>query len=182
MTFRTSKADCSDVRRQRGAYAVEYAFIFPLYFLLFYGALAYGMIFTMRLSLQHAAEEGARAALQYQRIAPGDPVQTQVGLREVRARQVAAARASWMNGLAIPTVAAEICPVGTDCLPNTGSTVSDEVDCGTDLGTGCQVVVTVTYPYSTNPVFPALPGLGLLLPSSLQGRARVLLDGRSLTL
>jgi Flp pilus assembly protein TadG len=179
MNHRRSQLLPKALPSQRGSHAVEYAIIFPIFFLLFYGAFAYGMIFTMRLSLQHAAEEGARAALRYQQMAPG---QNQITLRETVARQVAAAMVDWMDGLAVPTVRAEICTIGTDCLPTAGSTVADDIACGEDLTTGCQIVVSVVYPYSSKPVFPSLPGLDLLLPTSLQGRARVLLDGRALNL
>jgi hypothetical protein len=43
-------------RRQGGATAIEFAFVLPIMFVLFYGALTYGLIFLMRMSLQHERE------------------------------------------------------------------------------------------------------------------------------
>lgn len=169
-------------RRQGGAYAVEYAFIFPVFFLLFYATLAYGMIFTMRLGLQHAAEEGARAALRFPDVLPG---QNQLVLRSEEAARVAQFRASWLDGLSQPDVDAQICQIGAagDACAEGGATGPLDVgDCGELLDESCQVVVTVTYNYAQNPVFPSLPGFGLLFPDNLQGRARALLDGRALNL
>lgn len=52
-------------RRQRGVYALEWAIIFPVFFMLLYGIISYGLTMLVRESMQHAAEEGARAALRY---------------------------------------------------------------------------------------------------------------------
>ena len=50
-------------RRQRGATAVEFAIIFPLFFVICYAIICFGMIFVIQQSLTFAASEGARAAL-----------------------------------------------------------------------------------------------------------------------
>ncbi|MGQ0618725.1 MAG: TadE/TadG family type IV pilus assembly protein [Panacagrimonas sp.] len=181
MKFRKRKAETS-IRRQAGAYAMEYALVFPVFFAMLYGTLAYGMIFTMRLSLQHAAEEGVREALRYQ--APGGSGLSQITLRETAAESVARTAASWISNVGTLTVVADVCPIAFDCLPNPDATarLADNIVCGEGLTDGCQVIVTVEYPYSTSPIFPSLPGFGVLFPARLQGRARVLLDGRALTL
>lgn len=167
------------IRRQAGAHAVEFALIFPVFFALLYGTLAYGLIFAMRLGLQHAAEEGARAALSYQ--LPTTPADTQIGLRESAAAVVATTAAKWIAGLGGIEVASEICPITeTNCQPVFGAERDDSIACGTTLADGCQVVVTVEFPYDEHPIFPAIPGFGLLMPSSIQGRARAVLDGRAL--
>ncbi|KLU20452.1 pilus assembly protein TadE, partial [Caballeronia mineralivorans PML1(12)] len=46
--------------------AVEFAIVFPLFFLVFYAIVTYSMIFVAQQSLTLAASEGARAALRYQ--------------------------------------------------------------------------------------------------------------------
>lgn len=168
-------------RQQGGAYAVEYAFVFPIFFLLLYGTLAYGMIFTMRLGLQHAAEEGARAALRFPEL-PSDPDLNQLQRREAEAERIAGIRASWLNGLAVPTTRAEICLTGVagdPCAQSLSGGPAEVDDCA---GINCQIVVTVTYSYADNPVFPSLPGFGLIFPATLQGRARAVLDGLTLSL
>lgn len=178
MRFRERKVD-TGIRRQAGAYAIEYALVFPVFFALLYGTLAYGMIFTMRLGLQHAAEEGARAALRYQLPVPG---LTQLTLREAAAETVARTAADWLSSMGTLTVVADVCPVAFNCLPNPDPTtkLADNIVCGEGVADGCQVVVTVEYPYNTSPVFPSLPGFGVIFPTRLQGRARLRLDGRAL--
>ncbi|AXK65349.1 TadE family protein [Burkholderia sp. IDO3] len=52
-------------RRQRGATAVEFAMVFPLFFVIAYSIISFGMIFVIQQSLTLAASEGARAGLSY---------------------------------------------------------------------------------------------------------------------
>lgn len=156
--------------------------MFPVFFALFYGTILYGMVFTTRLSLQHAAEEGARAALRYQTPVAG---QTQLQLRRTEAVRIAGTQTAWLNNIQAPHICAYVCLAGANCpaaaaIPPATCSVQTIPSCGNDLSTSCQVVVTVTYPYSTRPIIPGLPGFGLLVPTSLQGRAHTLLDGRSL--
>lgn len=164
---------------QFGAYAVEYALIFPVFFALLYGTLAYGFIFTMRMGLQHAAEEGAREALRYQVATnPGD---TQIALREAAAETVARVAATWIQNMGSLTVKADVClQTDLNCLPTSGAAEQpDTLDCGETLAEGCQIVVTVEFPYQSHPVFPSV--LGLVMPATLQGRAHALLDGRAMS-
>lgn len=167
---------------QRGAHAMEYALVFPVFFALLYGTILYGMVFTTRLSLQHASEEGARAALRYQTPAAGF---TQLQLRIAEATRIAATQTAWLNGFQAPQICAYVCLAGIPCpaaaaVPPATCSTQTAPACGEDLSTSCQIVVTVTYPYSTRPIIPGLPGFGVLVPTSLQGRAHALLDGRSL--
>lgn len=180
MRFREKHGSPGIQRQQGGAYAVEYAIVFPIFFMLLYGTLAYGTIFSMRLGLQHAAEEGARAALRYQQTS--EPEELQITLREAAAEAVALTRASWMSSMGTLNVAADICPVSVECLPTLGNKLSDDVVCGETFLDGCQVVVAVNYPYASQPIFPSIPGLGLIFPENIQGRARLLVDGRALGL
>lgn len=167
------------IRRHAGSYAVEYALIFPVFFVLLYGTIAYGLIFAMRLGLQHAAEEGARAALRYQ--LPTNPGDSQITLRESAAAVVATTAADWVAGLGSVEVSAEVCLISdTDCLPVFGTERDDNVDCGDTLADGCQIVVKVDFPYDASPIFPSIPGFGLLMPSTISGRARAVLDGRAM--
>lgn len=148
-------------RRQRGVYAVEYALVFPIFFVLIYAVLSYGIVFAVRLGMQNAAEDGARAGLRY-----CTPALT---CREAAARTVAQSRVDWLPAVAAPV--ARTCPIGVDCAVSVTS-------CGTTLPTRCQIVVTIDYDYASNPIAPPLPGFGFLLPDKLQGRASVLLvDG-----
>jgi len=173
--------------RQQGSTAIEFAVTFPMLFVLFYAILSYGMIFLVRLGLQHAAEDGARAALRYQTVtytvgsSQQQREQQQLQARLAAAQTVALTQANWIkSGTIIPTVVAVVCPigantVGTDCSGYTNTTPT----CGSDLGSSCQVVVTVTYSYGTAPFIPPLLPFNLLVPTTLSGQARVLVDGRS---
>lgn len=168
-------------RRVRGAHAVEYALVFPVFFALLYGTLAYGFIFAMRMGLQHAAEEGAREAIRYQ--IPPSPGDTQIALREAAAETVARTAANWLESMGSLNVKADVCLQGElNCLPTVGGAEQpDTLTCGDTLAETCQIVVTVEFPYATHPIFPSVPGLGLVMPTTLQGRARALLDGRALS-
>lgn len=82
-------------RRQRGATAIEFAILFPMFFLILYGIITYGMIFAAQQSLTLAATEGARAALNYQ------VAQTQsaaLGLRAAAACTAANNLTGWLVG------------------------------------------------------------------------------------
>ena len=83
-----------------------------------------------------------------------------------------------MGGL---TVKADVClQSNLNCLPTAGAAEQpDTLDCGETLVDGCQIVVTVEFPYQAHPIFPSV--LGLAMPTTLQGRAHALLDGRSMS-
>jgi Flp pilus assembly protein TadG len=52
------------VRRQHsGAAAVEFAFVFPILFLLIYGVIVYSYVFVLQESITYAAQESAEAAV-----------------------------------------------------------------------------------------------------------------------
>ena len=145
-------------RIQRGVYAVEFAFVFLLFFALLYASLCFGLLFAFRAGLQNAAEDGARAALRYQVDRPS---------RTARATAVALQRtAGWLP--VTPTVAAQVCSVESNqCVAPV---------CSLDWSQRCQIVVTVT----AGGLRRLMPALNLALPDTLTGRATVLLDGRSL--
>lgn len=49
--------------RQLGAAAVEFAFVFPLLFLLIYGVIVYSYVFVLQESIAYAAQKAAEAAV-----------------------------------------------------------------------------------------------------------------------
>jgi Flp pilus assembly protein TadG len=161
-------------KRQTGATAIEYAIAFPVFFTLFYAILTYGFIFLARLGLQHAAEDGARAALRYPANIPQGVTELQI--RQSQAELVSRQQISWLQS---PTVDVSICTIGADdCSGKTIDTSCSQA-AAYDFTPRCQVVVTVDYPYQQKPIVPLLPvpGFGLLVPANLQGSAKVLLDG-----
>lgn len=50
-------------RAQRGAAAVEFAFVFPVLFLLIYGVIVYSYVFVLQESINYAAQQAAEAAV-----------------------------------------------------------------------------------------------------------------------
>lgn len=192
--------------RQDGATAIEFALVLPVMFVLFYGALTYGLIFLARMSLQHAAEDGARAALRYpeqscaeamgRACSVAERTQHQYASRLIAAYSTATEQARWMNlqsGQTPLSVTSRICRAGIDCSGDVGSETvvacdaadcapGTPPDCGTGLASSCQIVVTVVYDYEASPFVPRALGMGLVTPERMSAQARLLLDGRALAL
>jgi len=151
-------------RAQRGVYAIEFAFVFLIVFALLYAVICYGFLLTMRMSLQNAAEEGARAGLRYQ---------SGLNTRKEIARGVAVDRSGWLPASlkANLDVVADICIAGADDCQQ------EEPDCRLAWSNRCQMVVTVTVD-GIEALFPAFPSFAV--PDRVAGKASMLLDGRSL--
>lgn len=49
--------------RQRGGAVIEFAFVFPILFLLIYGTVVYGYVFVVNESIHYAAKEAAESAV-----------------------------------------------------------------------------------------------------------------------
>ena len=148
-------------RRERGVYAIEFAFVFLIFFSLIYGIICYAVIFTFRSGLQNAAEDGARAALRHE---------TAFNSRCVTAKNVALARSTgWLP--VTPAINAEIRGAGTATCPGTLALKQCK-----DSPADCQIVVTITARGMTQ-VFPIFT---FVMPDVLIGQASVLLDTRGL--
>jgi Flp pilus assembly protein TadG len=154
---------CAGLRRQRGVYAIEFAFVYLLFFALVYATICYGVLFTLRAGLQHAAEDGARAALRHQQVASGA---SPLPLKQAQAAQTAAMRvAGWFA--TAPVVVARI------CQPDTGDCATPS--CGASWAQRCQIMVTVT----ASGFNQMMPVLSFAMPDTLVGQASMLLDGRA---
>ena len=162
---------------QRGVYAIEFGIVFLFLFAALYALLCYGILFAVRLGLQNAAEEAARAGLRYQ---------PTVAQRLSAARAEANLRLNWMKYPAV--LSTQVCQVGASgrfCTDGTALT-----QCRSSADSLCQIVVSISYaPYAdkTRPWLPPLPDP--LLPDggrttaektafTLNGRASMLLDHR----
>ncbi|KVD39787.1 pilus assembly protein TadE [Burkholderia ubonensis] len=146
----TQRQPCAR-RRQRGATAVEFALVFPLFFVIFYALVSYGLIFAIQQNLTLAATEGARAALNYVPEANGQGAQA-LQDRASAARRAAQNLTRWLPNVVVPA-------------PSSAA-------CSYDASMYC-VTVTVTYPYAQYPLVPSLPLLGFVLPSALTSTATV---------
>lgn len=136
-------------RHQSGAAAVEFAFIFPILFMLTYGIVVYGYIFFLNQSVNYAAQQGAEAAVA---VDAGDD-----GFEELRQERVVEAvndTLRWLPG-----------------TQRTRVTVCDGGTCPVDDDT---ITVEVKFLLSTPGwLFPAvvLPGIGAVPPMPTQLRA-----------
>lgn len=148
-------------RGQKGVYAIEFAFVFLIFFALIYGIICYAVIFTLRSGLQNAAEDGARAALRHE---------TAFNSRCTTAKDVALAKSTgWLP--VKPSIDAEIRGAGAAPCPGTLALKQCK-----DSPADCQIVVTVTARGMTQ-IFPILT---FAMPDVLTGQASVLLDARGL--
>ncbi|GGO88753.1 hypothetical protein GCM10011348_44940 [Marinobacterium nitratireducens] len=50
---------------QRGAAGIEFVLVFPVFFLIFYAIVNYGLIFSANQMLQYSAEEGLRKSVSF---------------------------------------------------------------------------------------------------------------------
>jgi Flp pilus assembly protein TadG len=145
---------------QRGTATIEFAIVFPVFFLVLYAIITYSMVFLTQQSLTAAAEEGARAALVWQNAATDG---TALSARATQACSRAATVVSWLPVAATCTNAISAAP--------SGCTNNPAMDC---------IQVTLTYAYGTNPLVPLLPLLDLAVPQSLTGQATVQIDPENL--
>lgn len=58
-----SKQQHPERRPQRGAAAVEFAFVFPVLFLLVYGVIVYSYVYVLQQSITYSAQQSAEAAV-----------------------------------------------------------------------------------------------------------------------
>ncbi|MEK6348329.1 MAG: TadE family protein [Burkholderia sp.] len=143
---------CAPRRRSnRGSMSVEFALIFPLFFMVLYSVVTYGLIFAAQQNLTLAATEGARAALNYQ---VSTTPQAALSARAAAACTAATNLVGWLSGV--------------NCTSTSAGT------CSYDASMYC-IKVTLSYPYSTKPLISPLPLVGMLLPvpSALVGSATV---------
>ena len=61
----------TNVWRQRGTAAVEFALVFPFLFIVTYGAIIYSYVFVLRQALTFAAQEAAESVVNVQPGVPG---------------------------------------------------------------------------------------------------------------
>lgn len=137
--------------KQHGVYAVEWAIVFPVFFVLVYAIVSYGLVFLVRESMQNAVEDGARAALRYQ---------TMPSERLAMAKAVVQQKLTWL-------------PSG---LQPQAEEIQATLECLAEGERRCFIHVQLLIPYGKNPLAPAIPGLGLLMPEFLKASASVLVS------
>ncbi len=81
-------------KRERGAVAVEFAFVFPILLLLVYGVITYSYLFFVTTAVHYAAQVGAEAAVA---VAPDDDEDDYTTRVYAAAEAAARQSLSWMT-------------------------------------------------------------------------------------
>jgi Flp pilus assembly protein TadG len=144
---------------ERGAALIEFAFAFPVFFLLIYALLAYGILFTLQQSMVLAAEEGVRAAIALDPDHSGYPIDYPTAVTTT-ARDEARSRLQWL-------------PSHYSAVFDKDENLKVTFDPATRL-----LTLEVVYPETTtgdNQIIPliVLPGLGEIppMPEALRAEA-----------
>lgn len=143
--------------KDRGAALVEFSIVAMLLMFFIYGIAAYGLLLSTKNSLTHAATEGARAALSVSDL----PSATLDARRITQAKNTVATRLGFLGS---NYDAADTTATIAACNP---ADAADTTRC---------ITVVVTYPWSTRPLIPQLPGMGLGTPDNLRATAVVRLS------
>lgn len=147
---------------QTGAAAIEFALLFTLFFVVFYALVSYAIVMLLQQGLEHAAEEGARAAIAV------DPL------------AYTSTSAYLSNGIQ-PQVKSTVA-TALDWLPSKAKTKVLGINNGNVTATmsGDVLTVTLTYAsYASDPLLPVLtfPVIGQVpqVPTDLTGKAVITL-------
>jgi Flp pilus assembly protein TadG len=128
---------------------VEFAFVVLLLIALLYGIISYGLVLAAQSTITQAAADAARSGI----------VVTPAAAAVTTAEGEAANDVGWMGkGCHEHDVS------GSSSSPITCTAVPES--CPSNLNSTC-LEVTVTYDYASSPLFPELPGLGVIMPSSI---------------
>jgi Flp pilus assembly protein TadG len=135
-------------RRQRGATAVEFAIVFPVFFVICYAIVSFGMIFAIQQSLTFAAGEGARAGLNYA---------ANLTARMSNAQTTAMNFLGWLN-----VGTQQVTVVAPQCSYDTAPKTSPSLYC-----------LSVTVNYTPVGWVTTMPFMGTILTQPLTGTAVV---------
>ncbi|CAM2144464.1 Pilus assembly protein [Pararobbsia alpina] len=161
----------NELHAQRGVAAIEFAFVFPLFFVVLYAIVAYCLILCANMALSGATQEGARAALN--NAAGVTTLSGQYTQRMANACSRANGLATWLTGATANTTCGQStgqCPAGA-----ASCTTVSQAPCGPSNAMVC-VTVTMNYDYADHPIVPKLPLLGFVTPTNLGASSTVQLD------
>ena len=154
--------------RSRGAAAIEFAFIFPLFFAILYATVSYSLTLLLQMGMSNAAADGARTAIQLV-----DPLEfnqtTFTAATKQRVTQAVRASLAWLPTDKVDAIVANI-----------NITTSPDPGNGVGSASGVRVNVLIQWKnYATTPLIPSidLPLVGKVppLPTNLNGTASMLL-------
>ena len=130
---------------ERGAAVVEFALASTILLVLLFGIITYGYVLSFKQALTQAAAEGARKAA-------------------VSTAATAAANAAPAVQQAANAFNKTCNPLDSDGLACTYSMLPADTGCALNV---C-MRVRVSYDYKNHPLLPKFPGLGLLIPDTIQ--------------
>jgi Flp pilus assembly protein TadG len=127
---------------EHGAEMVEFAIVVVLLIALLYGIISYGLILAAQATITQSAADAARSGI----------VSSTTAIATAEAQ--AGTDLGWMNKGTCGTSGTIITCVAT------------ELPCPSNANNTC-LKVTVTYNYNSSPLFPEMPGLSVITPSTL---------------
>ncbi len=127
---------------ERGAEMVEFAFVVVLLVALLYGIITYGLILAAQATVTQAAADGARSG--------------------IVASSTAAATAEAQAGTDVGWMGKGACGTANTTI----TCVAVTEPCPSNANNTC-LKVTVSYDYAASPLFPEMPGLGVITPSTI---------------
>jgi Flp pilus assembly protein TadG len=127
---------------ETGAEMVEFAFVVVLLIALLYGIISYGLILAAQSTITQAAADGARSGI----VASASAITT--------SQTQAGNDLGWLGKGACGTSGTTI------------TCVSTKAPCPSNVNNEC-LTVAVTYNYAASPLFPELPGMGVITPSTI---------------
>ena len=131
---------------------VEFALVVVLLIALLYGIISYGLILAAQSTITQAAADGARAGIVAVEHAHRRQPCTPVPSPPPRARR--RSDVGWMDKGTCGTASTTITCVAT------------EAPCPSNANNQC-LTVKVIYNYNSSPLFPELPGMGVITPSTI---------------
>lgn len=142
-------------RDERGAEMVEFALVVVLLIALLYGIITYGLILAAQSTVTQAAADAARSGI----VASSTAVAT--------AEAQACNDIGWMNKTCGPPVTdnTTLCTFS----PNPADAITAfacQKACPSNATNQC-LTVSVSYNYAQAPLFPELPGLNVITPSTI---------------
>jgi hypothetical protein len=141
-------------RDERGAEMVEFAFVVVLLIMLLYGIVSYGLILSAQSTVTQAAADGARAGI----VASTNPL--------AAAEAEAGGDIGWMGkGQCYEPDA--VPPAGAAGAPISCTAVTENCPSNVPAATNQCLKVTVSYNYASAPLFPIMPGLNIITPSTI---------------
>jgi Flp pilus assembly protein TadG len=141
-------------RDDEGAETVEFAIVVVLLITLLYGIVSIGLSLAAKVTLTQAAADGARAGI----------VMPTTALQISTADAAAANDVAWMGKGTCGTTTTAGTTITCVTTVNPANCSSPNYPPG--AAPVC-LTTTVTYNYAASPLFPALPGFGILSPHTI---------------